>query len=101
NWQVGTLAGTGTAGSTNGAGNVATLSGLLTEPTCDALGNVFLPETTGRIRRITLPDSLAQVGYPAGSPPTEKVQLANADGFVPNGAGNQPYKTTYYFGDQD
>ncbi len=92
-WFVATLAGTGSAGSADGSGNVATFNqpnGLAV----DGSGNVYVADYGNhKIRKVTPTSGFFPIGVATGSAPTEPVQLANADGVIPNSdfGANLPY----------
>lgn len=88
-WQVVTLAGTGLAGAQNGTGDAATFNhpvGLGT----DGSGIIYCTDANGdRVRMLVPVNSTFPVGVPSGTTPFESVQVANADGVIPN--GDLPY----------
>jgi hypothetical protein len=93
-WLVQTLAGTsGSAGSTNGAGNVATLSapwGI----SSDKSGDLYVADyNNNAVREITPANGNFPVGTPTGSSPTDPVLLSNPTGQMPTAATNvtQPF----------
>jgi sugar lactone lactonase YvrE len=82
NWTVRTLAGTGASGYVDGAGTVAQFTNL-EQMASDAGGSVYLADFTNRrVRKVIVDDGYFPVGTPGGSPPSEPVQLSNADGRV-------------------
>ncbi len=93
-WLVQTLAGSsGTSGSADGSGvdarfNVPRLLAA------DASGNVYVADAYNhKVRRVTPTSGFFPIGIATGSAPTEKVQLSNADGVIPNSdfGENLPY----------
>ncbi len=85
---VQTLAGTGSAGSGNGTGDVSTF----TTPSLigvDPTGSVFIPDTGSHLVRKIVPTSGSfPLGAPSAPGPTTAVVLSNPSGGVPSsGAG--------------
>ena len=92
-WRTSTVAGAGTAGSTDGAGDLAKFNSpyLLAS---DSSGNLYVADyTNNKIREVSPDTGTFPVGVPSGTPPTEPVQLSNATGFIAGtGSGtNLPY----------
>lgn len=91
NWRVATLAGDGTAGSTDGSGSDARFDtpGLIA---LSSGNEVFVADTANnKVRRVTPKNGVFPVGTPGGPVPTDKVALANATGFT--GRDRFPYIT--------
>ncbi len=93
-WLVSSIAGTGSAGSANGAGDTASFN----QPqllTVDQSGNVYVACLDNRIRTVVPNGGYFPIGVANGSAPSEQVQLSNATGTIPStGSGlNVPYIT--------
>lgn len=105
NWQVATLAGTGSAGHANGAGNVATFSepiGLAT----DGNQNLYVADyNSNAVRLISFPFTLVPGGVSgttasvtSGFTVAPPVQLANPTGLIPNQAAGADLPYIFYPG---
>lgn len=97
-WKVATLAGGGIAGDVNNIGSVARFNtpvGLA----LDGARNIYVADTVNnKIRTVTPTNGFFPLGTPSGSPPSQLVELSNADGVIPIpnptpqvGTGGQPY----------
>lgn len=79
-WQVGTLAGTGTAGSTDGRGDQAQFNYPISV-TVDGGGNLIVADYSNKkLRRVAPTAGFFPVGIPAPTAVTEPVRLSNAEG---------------------
>ncbi|HEV7406822.1 MAG TPA: hypothetical protein VGO11_27985 [Chthoniobacteraceae bacterium] len=88
-WQIVTLAGTGVAGALNGTGDLATFKSPVGLNT-DGSGILYCVDNSGnRVRKLVPINTTFPVGVPSGTLSFESVQLANADGVIPN--GDLPY----------
>ncbi|MBI2301989.1 MAG: hypothetical protein HYU66_24055 [Armatimonadetes bacterium] len=82
-WRVATLAGSGSSGSADGAGDVATFDGLMGAAT-DAAGNVLVADyITHKVREVSPNSGFFPLGIDTGVAPGEPVRLFNPDGIVP------------------
>ncbi|MDR3689211.1 MAG: hypothetical protein P4L46_07525 [Fimbriimonas sp.] len=98
NWLVTSLAGSGTAGSSDGNGNTATLnapSGIL----ADLNGNLVIGDTSANLLRRVVPTNgffPIQVNGATGTVPADSVRLANPTGFVPTNTTSSPYISEHF-----
>ncbi len=93
-WLVSSIAGSGTAGAANGAGDTAQFN----QPqllSVDQSGNVYVACLDNRIRRVVPNGGYFPIGVANGSAPSEQVQLSNPTGTIPStGSGlNVPFIT--------
>jgi sugar lactone lactonase YvrE len=81
-WKVGTSAGTGLTGFTDGRGDAAQFASPFGMGS-DEGGSVYLADFGNkRVRKVTLDGGYFRLGEPAGSPPSEAVQLSNGEGMI-------------------
>jgi len=93
NWLVQTLAGSGSAGTANGTGDVATFRGPLLIA-ADRNGSVFVADFTNhRIRKVVPTNGVFPIGIATGTASTNTVVLSNPTGAVPSSSGNLSFIT--------
>ena len=88
-WQVASIAGTGSSGSNNGTGDVATFSApsLIA---VDKSGNVIVTDSSNNLLRKVSPNNgFFPIGVTSGSAPSELVRLSNPTGDIDG--SNAPY----------
>jgi sugar lactone lactonase YvrE len=79
-WQVRTLAGTGTAGGTDGRGDAAQFNNPFSL-TADGAGNLVVADYANiKLRKVTLTAGFFPVGIPTATTVTEPAQLSNGEG---------------------
>jgi sugar lactone lactonase YvrE len=79
-WQVRTLAGTGTAGATDGRGDAAQFNNPFSL-TADGAGNLVVADYANiKLRKVTPTAGFFPVGIPTPTTVTEPVRLSNAEG---------------------
>jgi len=92
-WTVLALAGSGTAGSQDGAGNVARFTGPTGLAPTRSGGLIVAGSGENKIRLVSPNNGLFPIGIPNGSLTSDLVALWKPDGVVPNGSsgGSAPY----------
>ena len=80
-WTVATLAGNGSAGSTNGVGYVANFSTLYSV-CATGTGSIYVLDSN-IVRKLTSNTGFFPIGVSTGSTSGESVQLSNIDGVIP------------------